>query len=81
MGAIAGVLVSGPNFHVWAAAQSLAVIVGFTVGSALIGHFFLALVFGAFVGGGAWNDEQEVEHDPAKRETTGISAGNGDDSD
>ena len=76
-----GVLVSGPNFHEWAAAQSLAVIVGFTVGSAVIGYFFLALVFGASAGVATGGDEQEDERDPDKRETTGVAVESADDGD
>lgn len=81
VGAVAGVLLSGPNFHVWAAAQSLSVIVGFAVGGALIGHFFLTLLFGAATGADALNEVQEEEHEPARGETTVISAGNGNDGD
>ena len=86
MGAVAGLLVSGPNFHEWAATQSLAVVLGFTLVIALIGHFFLALVLGAFTGVSTLSDEQEEEeeeeeeeeNDPVKRETPGISAGSSD---
>ena len=81
LGVVVGVLVSGPNLHEWAAAQSLAVIAGFTVGIAFIGYFFLAQVIGASSGVGAWNDEQEEERDPARSEATGISAENGNDGD
>lgn len=83
MGAVAGLLVSGPNFHEWAATQSIAVVLGFTLVIALIGHFFLALVLGAFTGVSTLSDEQEEEEedDPVKRETPGISAGSSDDGD
>jgi len=81
VGAVAGILVSGPNFHEWAATQSLAVVLGFTLVIALIGHFFLALVLGAFTGVSALSDEPEEENDPVKRETPGISAGSSDDGD
>jgi hypothetical protein len=81
VGAVVGLLVSGPNFHEWAAAQSLAVIVAFAVGSAAIGYFFLALLFGASTSAGSSNDEQDEEHDRPKMETTDISAGNGNDGD
>lgn len=81
VGTVAGVLVNGPNFHVWAATQSLAVILGFTVVIALSGNFFFALVLGASTGVSALSDEQEEENDSVKRETTGISAGNGNDGD
>lgn len=81
VGAVAGRLVSGPNFHEWAATQALAVVLGFTLVIALIGHFFLALVLGASTGVCALSDEQEEENDPVKRETPGISAGDGNDGD
>jgi len=58
LGVVAGLLVSGPNFHEWAATQSLAVALGFTLVIALIGHFFLALVLGASTGVCALSDEQ-----------------------
>ena len=85
VGAVAGLLGSGPNFHEWAATQSIAVVLGFTFLIALIGHFFLALVLGAFTGVSTLSDEQEEEeeeeNDPVKRETPGISAGSSDDGD
>ncbi len=85
VGAVAGLLGSGPNFHEWAATQSIAVVLGFTLLIALIGHFFLALVLGAFTGVSTLSDEQEEEeeeeNDPVKRETPGISAGSSDDGD
>jgi hypothetical protein len=81
LGAVVGVLVSGPHLHEWAAAQSLAVIAAFTVGIAFVGYFFLAQVIGASTGVGAWNDEQEEERDPARSEAIGISAENGNDGD
>lgn len=77
VGALVGVLVSGPNFHEWATAQSLAVIAGCAAGSAFMGYFFLALVFGASTGVGALNDDQEEEHSPGMS----ISAENGNDGD
>ena len=84
VGAVVGVLVSGPNFTEWGAAQSLAVIGGFTVTSALIGYFFLAQLYGASAGAGVWYDgqeEEEEENAPARRETTGIGSGGGHDGD
>ena len=79
VGAVVGILVSGPNFHEWAAAQSLSVIAGFTLGSALIGHFFLAPVLGASSGAEGGDNEQEEEHGSPRREATSIDAGNGND--
>jgi hypothetical protein len=81
VGAVVGVLVSGPNFHDWAAAQSLAVIAGFAVGSALIGYLFLAQVFGVSTGVDAWDNEHEEEHGPARREAAGVGAEDGNDGD
>jgi hypothetical protein len=81
VGALVGVLVSGPNFHEWATAQSLAVIAGCATGSALIGYFFLALVIGSSTGVGALDDDQEEVHGPVVRETTGIGAESGGDGD
>lgn len=80
VGAVIGVLVSGPNFHEWAAAQSLAVIAGFTVTLSLIGYFFLAQMFGASTSGGTENNEEEEERGP-RREATGGGVENGNDGD
>ncbi|WP_141514147.1 hypothetical protein [Ramlibacter sp. WS9] len=81
VGAVVGVLVSGPNFREWAATQSLAVIAGFMVGIALIGYFFLAQVFGASTGGDALNNDREEEHGRARGEATGVGTENGNDGD
>ena len=81
VGTSVGVLVSGPNFHKWETTQSLAVIAGCAACSALIGYFFLALVFGALTGVGALNDDEEEEHGPVVRDTTAIGAERGSDGD
>jgi len=77
LGAVFGVLVSGPHFSEWAAAQSLAVIVGFTALSAFIGYYFLALVLGASVNGAFGDPEHEEDEapGPARSEVTSIGGG------
>jgi hypothetical protein len=69
------------DLHEWETTQSLAVIAGCAACSALIGYFFLALVFGASTGVGTLNDDQEEEHGPVVRDTTGIGAERGSDGD
>ena len=81
LGAIVGFLVSGPHFHEWATAQSLAVIVGFTAGIAMIGYLFLTLVLGASAGAGTEGDGHEYGRDSEKTETTGIAVESANDGD
>jgi hypothetical protein len=53
LGAIAGVLLAGPNFQVWTPLESILTILGGGITLGLIGHFAFALFFGTAAAGNA----------------------------
>jgi hypothetical protein len=75
LGVLVGVLVSGPHFAEWAAAQSLAVIGGFMGGTALFGYLLLPQLSGALAGDGHAGSEQD-ERTPARSGGAGPEIGN-----
>ena len=54
-GILVGVLISGPHFYEWPAAESLAVVFLCAAGGALIGWLCLSIAAGSIAGGGAWD--------------------------
>ena len=53
LGAVAGVMVAGPNFQVWTPLESILTILGGGITLGLIGHFAFALFFGTAAAGNA----------------------------
>ena len=72
-GGVAGILVSGPNFYVWPASQSVGVIAGLTVGMAIIGYLF----FGFIIGGSAGSHASVEGQAEIGSSESGGFAGNG----
>lgn len=76
LGSVVGVLMSGPNFFVWAPAQSVGLIGGLAVGMGLIGYLFVGLVVGGFAGGGG---QGEISGSGGGGNAGDGAAGGGDD--
>ena len=62
VGLLVGLLISGPNFHVWPASTSLAVMVGCTALGAFIGSFVVAFVVNSAIGGSGLASDGSNDH-------------------
>ena len=60
LGAVAGILASGPYFHEWELSQSLSVIVSAAAVGSGVGWLAIRLILGSLLGGAAESSGEEV---------------------